>query len=400
MSAPTATPAITEPVRLEVNLDGLALGVRALRTALQLAPVQADEALQRSSTPRGGRPRRSPWRVGSSSAVLWAKPYCHLSQPARIEQNPHIGRSWGEESQPDRQSHLEASSRVFDPLLESLSILLYEIIRSAIVASESGRLPRSGFNFCRLPADEAGPIVEFSHRASRAPVLVLRPVEPVPDERPDRDPADFERHLLEVDLDGLVLGIRALRTKLDVALIFPEVALQRHLVPEPGYDHLSVLRIGLGFDPDHRAGHKAEPIQGIPLDPDEEIGLATESFCHRSWYPRCHPLLCQNGLARGDTTSNDEGEVVVEEPDVARAPGLELNPGLAFQAKSLESTPDLCFIFNALAISGRLGANPLIRTNPLINSRVSLCKSVSCCIGSVQENFFFAQGVDLLVGLC
>ena len=45
--------------------------------------------------------------------------------------------------------------------------------------------------------------------SSRPPVLVLRPVIAVPDERPDRDPADFERHLLEVDLDGLVLGGRA-----------------------------------------------------------------------------------------------------------------------------------------------------------------------------------------------
>ena len=203
------------------------------------------------------------------------------------------------------------------------------------------------------------PVRRHSTLAYAPPVLVLRPVKPVPDERPDRDPADFERHLLEVDLDGLVLGIRALRTKLDVALVFPEVALQRHLVPEPGYDHLSVLRIGLGFDPDHRAGHKAEPIQGIPLDPDEEIGLATESFCHRSWYPRRHPLLCQNGLARGDTTSNDEGEVVVEEPDVARAPGLELNPGLAFQGEEPGVYPGFVLYFQCLG-----------------NFRAARCKSI------------------------
>ena len=43
---------------------------------------------------------------------------------------------------------------------------------------------------------------------------------------PTVTPRDLERLLLEIYLDGLVLRVRALRTKLDVALVLPHVALR------------------------------------------------------------------------------------------------------------------------------------------------------------------------------
>ena len=57
--------------------------------------------------------------------------------------------------------------------------------------------------------------MSFPHR----PALVLRPDEPVSDERSDRDPRDLERVVLEVDLDWLVRWVRALWTKLHAALV-------------------------------------------------------------------------------------------------------------------------------------------------------------------------------------
>ena len=84
--------------------------------------------------------------------------------------------------------------------------------------------PGSTFDLYRLAADDACSILEFTHTASCAPCFVPIPVEPVPDERPDRDPADLERFLLKLHLDRLVLRVRALRSQLDPALVLPEDA--------------------------------------------------------------------------------------------------------------------------------------------------------------------------------
>ena len=144
------------------------------------------------------------------------------------------------------------------------------------------------------------------------PVLVLRPVEPIPDERPDRDPRDLEHVAPEVHHSWLMLRIRALRAQLDMVLVHPHIAFLGHFVLKAGHDHLAVLCGGLGPDRDHRSGHEAEPIHGIPFDPEEEVGLSPEAFRHRPGDPVPHPCVRQDGLARGERLIYTRPGVTVE----------------------------------------------------------------------------------------
>ena len=73
-------------------------------------------------------------------------------------------------------------------------------------------------------------------------MFVLRPVETIPDERPDRNPFGLEPFRLDLYFGGLMLGVPALREKLDVALVESDDSLPGHLVIKPGDDHCDVLR--------------------------------------------------------------------------------------------------------------------------------------------------------------
>ena len=68
ISAPTATPAISNALLLEVNQDRLVLGVRALRAKLHTAFVYPKEALEGQLGPQAGQPPpvRSPHPTATS----------------------------------------------------------------------------------------------------------------------------------------------------------------------------------------------------------------------------------------------------------------------------------------------------------------------------------------------
>ena len=65
----------------------------------------------------------------------------------------------------------------------------------------------------------------------------------------------------------------------------------------------------------------------------KKSGSGPEHLGHRARNLRLHPLVGEDGLSRGDRPGDDERELVVEEPDVARAPGLELDPALALEGE-------------------------------------------------------------------
>ena len=164
---------------------------------------------------------------------------------------------------------------------------------------------------------------------SGRPVLVAWPVEAVADERPDRDACNLERVVLEVDSDGLMVGVRGLGVELDAPLVQAHVALEGHLVFEAGHDDFTVRGDWLGLDRDYRAGDEPEAVHGPPLHPEEEIRGAGEPSRHRPGDPGRHTLVGEEWLAGGDGPGHGEREIVLEEPDEARATRPEFNPALA-----------------------------------------------------------------------
>ena len=117
-------------------------------------------------------------------------------------------------------------------------------------------------------------------RSLQAFELVLRPVEPVTDESPDRDAAELDCLAREVHLDRLVLGIEAIGANLDPVLVHPQVALQRNLVINTGTSRV-VPHLALGPaehppPPSPRQVHRAGvlgPIAALPVP-----RMETEAF--------------------------------------------------------------------------------------------------------------------------
>ena len=105
--------------------------------------------------------------------------------------------------------------------------------------------------------------------------------------------------------------------------------------------HVVIVGDGLRLHRDDGPGAKPQPVHAVAVNLEKVVRRRAEERARAAREPRGDAPFGEDGLARGDGTGDHHGQVLAEQPDVARGAGLQFHPTLASSMPSrCESTVD------------------------------------------------------------